>query len=131
MGINKKYCIKQSALCSIGADSRIRTDDPRITNALRYQLRYTSLLLNFLQPSDYESVALPTAPLQLINIFTFADVSLNTSRDLLITNQLRYLLRHTSLFLLKKGLIITAVIVIIIASCIYGVRFVRYYNNTN
>ena len=68
----RKNLRKHRVYAGFGADSRTRTDDLRITNALLYQLSHISIYSIFHllwawigeQPSVYECAALPTEPYQ-------------------------------------------------------------------
>ncbi len=108
-----------------GADSRTRTDDLRITNALLYQLSHISIfsfVIDFCSAVGFGRNAFPqkysrsahyrshySLFLHLILLVRFVHRTalwaspLNTSKDLRITNQLLYLLSHSSIFSFKIG----------------------------
>ncbi len=84
-----------------GANDVTRTHDLLITNQLLYRLSYISvftfwgfsiaILSNNRRPTDYESVALPAELHQHIYFLGLSILlSLPTTGDLLITNQLLY-----------------------------------------
>ena len=113
---------KTSVFREFGAGSRTRTDDLRITNALLYQLSYTSKSSIFLRPvsprrgavyNNYESVALPAElhqhikrqiqPSEIIPHF-FATVNTPPTTHLSPGPQMRYTICIPLIFLPDRSL---------------------------